>query len=204
MHYLVLDLEMTGPEPGWNEIIQIGAVLYDENWTEKGRYQSLVYPENEESFSSYSEEVHGIAIEDLDEAPMMNEVIPEFEEWILSKMGLRNLAPAQREGHLRHVWICGQSVIYDINFLRFAYRQEKLKWPYANKMLDLHTLSYYLFDILKKNGQNAPKSLSLTAIAEYFGYQREGDTHNALEDAVLTGLCLKKVLSYTDKLILKP
>jgi DNA polymerase III subunit epsilon len=200
MHYLVLDIEMTGPEPGWNEIIQIGAVLYDQAWQEKGRYQSLVYPENEESFSSYSEEVHGIAIEDLDDAPMLNEVLPEFEDWILEKSGLRNLTLAQREGHLRHIWICGQSVIYDINFLRFAYRQEKMKWSFANKMLDLHTLSYYLFEILKKNGKTTPKSLSLKAVGEYFGYAREGDTHDALEDAVLTGKCLKKVLEYTDKL----
>ena len=29
MPYLVLDLEMTGPEPDYNEIIQIGAELYD-------------------------------------------------------------------------------------------------------------------------------------------------------------------------------
>ena len=48
-----------------------------------------------------------------------------------------------------------------------------------------------------------PQSLSLKAIAGYFDLERESDLHNALEDAVLTGECLKKVLSYTKKLVLE-
>ncbi len=48
MPYLVLDLEMTGPEPDYNEIIQIGAVLFDDNWVEKGQYLTNVYPETKQ------------------------------------------------------------------------------------------------------------------------------------------------------------
>ena len=49
MPYLVLDLEMTGPEPDYNEIIQLGAVLYDDTWLERGQYLTNVYPENKEA-----------------------------------------------------------------------------------------------------------------------------------------------------------
>jgi DNA polymerase III subunit epsilon len=75
MHYLVVDFEMSGDDPTWHEIIQVGAVLYSEDWRELGRYSSNVYPENEEAFSRPSEEIHGLSLEELKDAPMMNESI---------------------------------------------------------------------------------------------------------------------------------
>ena len=105
---------MTGPEPGWNEIIQIGAEFFDDNWRSLGTYLQNVYPENEEAFSVKSEEVHGLSLDDLEDAPMIYDVLPEFEKWIKKlNVGKPSLA---------NVVICGQSVINDINFLRFAYR----------------------------------------------------------------------------------
>ena len=205
MYYLVLDLEMTGTEPGWHEIIQIGAVLYDQNWEELGRYLQNVYPENEDSFSLPAQEVHGLTEADLDDAPMIYEVLPEFETWILQKIGKYQKGEErfQYAKKLRNVVICGQSVINDINFLRVAYRQEKQDWPFSYKLLDLHTLSYFLFEILKENKVNTPKSLSLTAIAAHFGLAREGQEHNALEDAVITGACLRKVMAFKQQLKLQ-
>lgn len=189
MPFLVLDIEMSGPEPGWNEIIQLGAELFDDKWNTLGTYLQNVYPENEEAFTAKSEEVHGLSLDDLEEAPMIYDVIPEFEAWIKSKT---NGAP------LSKVIICGQSVIYDVNFLRFAYRNEKMKWPFSNKMIDLHTVSYLFFMILEKNGKSVPRSLSLGAVSGYFGFEREEDTHNALEDAQLTARCLKEFFNMVD------
>ncbi|MFT4032770.1 MAG: 3'-5' exonuclease [Siphonobacter sp.] len=196
MPYLVLDLEMTGGEPGWNEIIQIGAVLCDDQWNELGRYLSNAYPENEEAFSEYSAQIHGLSLSDLDDAPMIYDVIPEFEEWIMEKLGrLRGRTQTlDNTQYLRDVVICGQSVINDINFLRLAYREEKLKWPYSNKLLDLHTLGYFVFEVLKANDKPVPRSLSLKAIAGYFGLEREdAEFHNALEDAVITTQAFREV-----------
>lgn len=205
MHYLVLDLEMTGTEPGWHEIIQIGAVLYDQNWQELGRYLQNVYPENEDSFSLPAQEVHGLSEADLEDAPMIYEVLPEFETWILQKIGKYQKGEErfQYAQKLRNVIICGQSVINDINFMRVAYREEKLDWPFSYKLLDLHTLSYFLFEILKENQVSTPKSLSLTAIAAHFGLAREGEEHNALEDAVITGACLREVMAFKQQLKLQ-
>ena len=91
MPFLVLDLEMTGGDPGWHEIIQIGAVLYDDNWKELGQYLTNVYPENEESVSDYAEKIHGLSLIDLDDAPMMHDVLPLFEDWIIDKLHLRKM-----------------------------------------------------------------------------------------------------------------
>ncbi|GLU52309.1 3'-5' exonuclease [Dyadobacter frigoris] len=191
MPFLVLDIEMTGPEPGWNEIIQIGAEFFDDQWHSMGTYLQNVYPENEEAFTAKSEEVHGLSIDDLEDAPMMFDVIPEFEKWIKK---LNSGKP-----NLSNVIICGQSVVYDINFLRFAYRNEKINWPFSNKQIDLHTVSYLFFKILEKNGQSVPRSLSLGSVSGYFGFEREDETHNALEDAQLTARCFKEFFKLIDK-----
>ena len=45
-YYLVLDLELSGTEVGWHEIIQIGAVLFDQQWNELGQFLDDVCPEN--------------------------------------------------------------------------------------------------------------------------------------------------------------
>ncbi len=197
MPYLVLDLEMTGPEPDYNEIIQIGAEIFNDEWEKKGDYLTNVYPENEDAYSGHSEAIHGIALDELDEAPMMHEVLPEFEAWI------RKSLYWPRDEKLWKVIICGQSVINDINFLSYAYKKEKLKWPFSFQLLDLHTISYYGFKILQNNGQPVPKSLSLDSVAKYFGFAREGDTHNALEDARLTAKCMKAFFDLGQNLQIK-
>ncbi len=202
MKYLVFDLEMSGDEPGWHEILQIGAALYDENWNRIGdTFLSNAFPENEDSFSLPSAEVHGLTLQELDEAPMIHEVIEAFEKWIMDSLyGERRWQEAQKQGALRNVVLCGQSVHYDVNFLRYAYRDQSIQWPYSHKTIDLYQLSFLLFRILKNNGQATPKSLSLGAVADFFGFERESDIHNALEDALLTAQCLKKVFEYSDKL----
>ncbi|WP_342663940.1 3'-5' exonuclease [Eisenibacter elegans] len=197
--YLVFDLEMTGPEPGWNEIIQLGAVLCDENWNIQGEYLSDVYPENEESFSIPAQRIHDLTWDELQDAPMLHEVLEDFEDWILEKMGIQGRSSQDRK-RLRSIVIGGQSVMYDVNFLRHAYKKEKRSWEFAYKQLDLHNLSFFLFEILKNNGIDTPRSLSLGAVAKFFGFEREGETHNALEDAILTAKCLQKVFAYTQTL----
>ncbi len=200
MPFLVLDLEMTGPEPDYNEIIQVGAVLFDDDWNERGQYLTNVYPENKDAFSSESEKIHNLSLAELEDAPMIYDVLPAMEEWIIKQLGLTKRGPSvDNSGLLRDVIICGQSVINDINFLKEAYRLEKLKWPYSRTLIDLHTLAYFVFRVMKKRKQRVPERLSLTAIAAYFGFEREGDFHNALEDAVLTAQCLKKVFELGEK-----
>ncbi len=195
MAFLVLDLELSGSEPGWHEIIQIGAVLCDSQWNQRATFLTNVYPENEESFSDASQKVHGLTLDELDTAPMLHEALPMFENWITENLPNRppKHLPGSRERALREVIICGQSVVYDINFLRFAYRQEKKKWPFSNQMLDLHTLSYFYFDLLAARGREVPRSRSLETVANWFGFARADQIHNALEDSLLTAECFREI-----------
>lgn len=193
MHYLVIDLEMTGDDPSWHEIIQIGAVLYTEDWRELGRYKSNVYPENEEAFSKPSEEVHGLSMEVLKEAPMMNEVLPAFEEWMIK---LQGKTPDQMDNSriLRRTMLAGLGLINDYSFLKAAYGFDNRKWPFSYKMLDLHSITHILFPLLNNAGIETPRKQSLDAIGQYFGLERSSDDHDALEDAVLTGKCFIELM----------
>lgn len=199
MNYLVVDLEMTGGDPSWHEIISIGAVLYTEEWQELGRYRSLVYPENEEAFSRPSESVHGISLQELKEAPMLDDVLPGFEEWML---GCRNLRPgAYDNAHLlKHTMICGLGIVNDYAFLRAAYGIINRNWPFSYRLLDLQTLTHTLFPVFRAAGLPAPSRHSLDAVAGFFGLEREGESHDALEDALLTGRCFQKLMKMVEKL----
>ena len=199
MNYLVIDLEMSGDDPSWHEIIQIGAVLYNYQWKELGRYKSNIYPENEEAFSSPSAEIHGLSLIELKEAPMIYDVLPEFEEWILKSKGMGNQAfPNTRA--MKGVMIAGLGIVNDFAFLRAAYGNENRDWPFSYRMLDMQSLTHALFPVFRKAGLEVPKKQSLAAIAEYFELERTSDEHDALEDAILTGACFKKLMALIDRL----
>ena len=155
---------------------------------------------HEDRFSIPAMGVHQLSLYDLKDAPMIYDVIPRFEAWILRTLK----KPPTAKGALRNLVLCGQNVTFDINFLRFAYREAKYNWPFSNRILDLYILAYYYFEILKSNGLPTPSSLSLDSIAEYFGLKRKSEGHNALEDAIITGKCLSYIMSDIRKFKIQP
>ncbi len=200
MPFLALDLEMSGPEPGWNEIIQIGAVMLDDQWNPLAEYLQNVYPENEEAFSQSSEKVHGLTLDELDDAPMIYDVLPEFEQWACRSLG-RNWS--EGKAPLGDLVICGQSILSDISFLQYEYRHQKMKWPFSYKLLELFSVSHFVFSVLEKNGLKPPKSRGLSAVAGFFGLTREEKNHNALEDSRLTAACFRKLYELGEKMTIQ-
>ncbi|MFY8021398.1 MAG: exonuclease domain-containing protein [Bacteroidia bacterium] len=194
MPYLIFDLEMTGSEAGYHDMIQIGAVLADDNWKLISTFESLVYPNNEETFTQAAEQIHGISLIDLEDAPMSNEVLENMEAWV--RKSLRREA----KDSLKDLVMCGQSVINDINFLKEEYAYLHMNWPYSFKLIDLMSLSFVFYQIFDNNGKKRPQSYSLKAVAEMFGLSRDDEQHNALEDAKLTYACFKEYMLLIPKL----
>lgn len=194
MPYLILDLEMTGGETDYHDIIQIGAVLADDDWRTISEYETLVYPDNEENFTSYAEEVHGISIYDLEDAPQSYDALIDFEEWIRKSLKRNQSVP------LTDIVVCGQSVINDINFLKQKYSDQRMKWPFSFKLIDLLSVSYVFYQIFDVNNVKRPTSYSLKAVAAFFDLQRENDTHSAMEDAKLTYFCFKNYFGLIKKI----
>lgn len=72
-NYVVIDLETTGLDPQWDQIIEFGAIRYEQG-IESGRFQSLVYGKVDEFIA----ELTGITNEMLMSAPHINQILPEF------------------------------------------------------------------------------------------------------------------------------
>ncbi|BDD00387.1 3'-5' exonuclease [Persicobacter psychrovividus] len=193
MPYLVFDLEMSGPDPEIHDIIQVGAVLVDNDWNEIAKFESNVCPENINTISVKAEEIHGLSKYDLLDAPAMYEVLENLEEWVKTTLKRSNTK------NFHDIVLCGQGVMNDINFLQEAYYRENMKWPFAYKLIDLLSISTFAFMIMKNNGLEVPKRRSLNHIAEFFDLKREGDLHNALEDAELTLACFQKCFDVAKK-----
>ncbi len=185
--YLCIDLEMSGSVPGEHDIIQIGAVLLDQDFEIISDFETLVYPENEADFDPDSKKVHGISRFELEEAPSLEDALDDMEYWLQEAGGY-----ASRR-NMQSLKLCGQGINNDISFLKAAYHQINLAWPFSYQCIDLQDISMFYERILLANNQEGFQRLSLDAIADFLGMQREKNKHNALEDAELTAQCLAEL-----------
>lgn len=192
--FLCVDLEMSGGIPGVHDIIQIGAVLLNENFEEISSFESLIFPENEEDFDPDSKKVHGIARFELDDAPSLEETLDDLEYWLQEEGGYTSRKAMQS------LKICGQGINNDISFLKASYHTIKLSWPFAYQFLDLQDMTFMLGEILKANETPHPDRLNLNSIADFFGMERDGSKHDALEDARITARCLEALMQHAKKL----
>ena len=196
MPYLIIDLEMSGTEYGFHDIIQIGAVLADDNLNTIAEFSSLVYPKNEGIFSEEAEEIHGISIFDLEEAELIHTVLDSFEDWIREKLHRK------KTDKLKDLIVCGQSIMNDINFLMVEYKEQHLEWPFSYRILDLMSITDLMYRIFDSNKIERPKSYSLRNVAKYLKIEILEDKHDALEDAKITLQCLKKYFAQIDKFVI--
>lgn len=194
---LCLDLEMSGGIPGEHDIIQIGAVLTDDNFEEISAFETLVYPENDEDFDPGSQRIHGISRFELEEAPNLEDALDDLEYWLQDSGGFNSRKAMQS------LKICGQGINNDISFLKAAYHQINLTWPFAYQCIDLQDITLFYSHILNANKLESPDRLNLNAIAEFLKMERERNKHNALEDARLTAKCLKEIFERASNLKLQ-
>lgn len=86
MNYIVFDLEATcwknNDEGRLNEIIEIGAVKLDDNLEIIDEFSSYVKPIVNSQLSLFCRELTTIRQEDVDGAPVFDEAISEFWNWI--------------------------------------------------------------------------------------------------------------------------
>ncbi len=120
--YTVVDLETTGLNPAYNEIIEIGAIRVRDN-QEVARYQTLIKPE--EKISPFIEQLTGISNEMVEnEAPFI-EVIPSFLEFLGSDV------------------VVGHNVHFDVNFLYDQSARNGIR--FTNNCMDTMRLAKFLF-----------------------------------------------------------
>jgi DNA polymerase-3 subunit epsilon len=185
--YLCIDLEMSGQLPGTHDIIQIGAVLLNQDFEVISEFESLIYPENEADFDPGSKRIHGISRFELEEAPSLEEMLDELEGWIQGEGDYTSRKA------MKSIKICGQGINNDISFLKASYEVVNMTWPFAYQFLDLQDIMLFYRYMLQANEMDFPQRLSLDAIAKFLNTERTRTKHNALEDADLTARCLAEL-----------
>ncbi|MDD3232090.1 MAG: 3'-5' exonuclease [Clostridia bacterium] len=125
--YIVLDIETTGLDLVYDEIIEIGA-LKVVNGQIVETFSELVRPNNK--ISQFISSLTGITNEMLDSAQEIDKVLPRFIDFA------------------QNMLIVGHNVNFDINFI-YDYTLNVLNKPFANNFIDTLRLSRKIFNNLK-------------------------------------------------------
>lgn len=94
--YIVFDIETTGLDSSYDEVIEIGAIKVKNNKI-VSKFNSLVKPKNE--MDEYITELTGITNEMVKDAPTIEEILPDFMNYIGNDI------------------LIGHNVNFDINFI---------------------------------------------------------------------------------------
>lgn len=177
-NYSILDLETTGLDPNYDDIIEV-AILKVKNNEIVDKYQSLIQPNSHYIDSdtkkpiyvdSYIEELTGITSEMLQDAPKIKEILPEIIDFIGDDI------------------IIGHNVNFDINFL-----YDEIESYNGNEF------SNDFFDLLKisRRALKDIKHHRLKDLSAYFNYEYKA--HRAMSDCLATYDILNKLKDYIIK-----
>ncbi|OHD14019.1 MAG: hypothetical protein A2Z96_04620 [Spirochaetes bacterium GWB1_48_6] len=177
---VVLDLEATAEKEGRVQkndyIIDIGAVLLDENLQEVDRFDALVKPGV--PVNEFITKLTGISNPMLENQPGWEVVGPAFTAWVKGHCGNPKKARLAAWGNY-----------FDIPLLRRNYEDKNLDFPFAGTALDVKTLSFLWLSL---SGRRTDK-LNLQILADLMEIKPEGVYHRAITDALVTARILQRV-----------
>lgn len=161
--YVVFDLETTGLSVIYDDIIEIGAVKI------KGgqvidKYQSFINPNRR--LSEFIKNLTNITDEDLVNARMIDEVLPEFIEFI------------------EDATLVAHNAAFDMKFI--TENAKKLNFEINNSYVDTLNLARYFYN-------DKIKTFNLKSLSRYFKVELENH-HRADEDANATSKVWLKML----------
>ncbi|MCI8306526.1 MAG: exonuclease domain-containing protein [Lachnospiraceae bacterium] len=132
VRHIIVDLEMNGiakehemKGSTHKEIIEIGAVMLDENYNEIGTFMTYVKPELNDTIESRYSSLTGITTAMVQDAPVFGDAIRAFADWcssyddeftlyqwsdndrmqIVSEMNIKNFEPGANENKLMGKWV---------------------------------------------------------------------------------------------------
>lgn len=143
--YTVVDIETTGFDPMFDEIIEVAGIKY-RGRNEVGRFQSLVKPDD--GIPDYITALTGITNQMVADAPGIEDVLPRFLEFIGEDI------------------VVGHNVHFDVNFL-YDYAEDFELKPFSNDLVDTLRLSRRLYPELQSH--------KLSALAAHFGVEPDGE-----------------------------
>lgn len=153
--YIVFDIETTGLDSSYDEVIEIGAIKVKNNKI-VSKFNSLVKPKNE--MDEYITELTGITNEMVKEAPTIEEILPDFMNYIGNDI------------------LIGHNVNFDINFIYDNLYRNKFD-VLTNDFIDTMRISRKLLPELPHH--------RLIDLAKYFKIDSTNN-HRSLKDCEIT------------------
>lgn len=193
-YLLAIDLETTGLDPQYHELIEIGAqLLYPNGSQASPMFHITIAPEFPERGYMCKDngeifDVYRLNHFDLEgKHHTLFEGMKKFHEFIT--------AHTENISSFKEITPFGQNVKFDISFLQASYK--KLNWPYT---FDYHSLElsslYWLWHVIKK--EEMPTKLSQNQMGKDFGLVNDLE-HSAVGDIKLS---VKLLETITNDLIL--
>lgn len=125
MYFFVVDLEFSGFDPGYHEILELGAVALDDTYAVRAEFQARISAAHPDRASEWVRE-HQPHL--LSGGAPLETVIPAFVEWV------RALAGGETAYYVG--WSCGS----DLAHLDAAYRGLGLESPFHYRHVELNGL----------------------------------------------------------------
>jgi len=177
-HWLIIDLEATTEEGGWPvedmEIIEIGASLVAPDGHELEHFQRFIRPQRRPVLTSFCRELTRITQAQVDSAPPLGQVWPQFERWL--QLHLPNLAG----------W--GSWGDYDR-------RQLQLEWQRHDLRSCLQDIPHHNLKQRFAQSRQLKRAVGLQGALQLTGLQFQGQQHRALEDARNTARLLPLIFA---------
>lgn len=178
--YTVVDIETTGLDTRWDEIIELSA-LRVRGGEVCGRYSTFVKPENE--ISDFITSLTGITNEDVADAPAIAEAIPGFLDFVGSDI------------------VVGHNVHFDVNFIYDA-ATIYVGTPVTNDIVDTMRLARHILPQLKHHRlHDVADTLGIIPTGAHRGLVDCETTHAVLQGlravADLSGIDLSHVSAAT-------
>lgn len=159
--YTVFDTETTGLNPaGGDEIISIGAIrIVNGQILRNETFSQLVNPQREISPQSF--QIHGISVEELQDKPLISQVLPLFHSFVQDSI------------------LVAHNAAFDLRFLQM--KEDSSGLIFDNPVLDTLLLSAVIHPNLDKH--------DLDTLAQRFGLDFK-QRHSAMGDAEVTAQIL--------------
>lgn len=161
--FAVVDLETTGLDPQTDRILQVAAVVIDAEGSILDSFDTIVRPENPETFENAAEHVNGISPEQVAHGMPLRDALEKL--WSMSR------------GRL----FTAHNATFDIGFLHAESRRVGLD-DTVEEWIDTLALA-------RHTDSERTRRHSLSALCEHYGIERDRE-HEALSDATATARLL--------------
>ncbi len=181
MSYCIIDIECTcwdkgDPNKKLHEIIEIGAVILDENYNYIKEFTQFVKPLDNPILTEYCTDLTSITQADVDIAPTLREVITQLKEWM---------------GSAEDITFCSWGY-FDKEQLSDECYLNSIDYPFNDKHINVKVRFSTIMQRKKRTGLQ--KALRILDI------QFEGTPHRAIFDAKMTAQVFKVIMEKNEKI----